>query len=72
MHDDLPQPVDGTDLASQREQVGIPKDTLAKRIGISRPTLDRWELPGPTSAIRAARYQRAIRAWTDEQLAKLA
>lgn len=68
MQDSFPSPVPGADLRAVRVRVGVGVRALAEAIGIKRQALHRWERAESLDAIRAARYQRALRALTDKEL----
>lgn len=70
MPDDKPQPVPGKDLLAQREEAGISQLELAKRMGISRDTIRRWEAKPQVASLPAGRYQRALTAILNEALAR--
>ena len=57
---DLPKPVNGSDLANARIAVGVTQQALADALGIHRTRLYSWERATPLDGIRAARYQAAL------------
>lgn len=57
---DLPSPVTGADLVSLRKSLGVRQADIARKLGIGRVSLHRWEQAESVDAIRAARYRRAV------------
>lgn len=58
--DDLPEPVNGPDLADKRKRLGVTQQALADALGVHRTRLNAWERALPLDAIRAARYRKAL------------
>lgn len=57
---DIPSPATGADLASLRKSLGVRQADIARKLGIGRVSLHRWEQAESVDAIRAARYRRAV------------
>ena len=57
---DTPSPTTGTDLVNLRKSLGVRQADIARKIGIGRVSLHRWEQAESVDAIRAARYRRAV------------
>lgn len=51
----------GMDLKVERIRAGINQADLAARIGVTRPTLSRWESMARVPAPKAERYLTAVR-----------
>ena len=65
MQDTFPKPVAGPELADLRRTLGVAQVDLARVLGVHRVTLHGWERAAEVSPIRAAKYQRGLRALVD-------
>lgn len=57
---DVPQTTTGAALVDLRKSFGVRQADIAKKLGIGRVSLHRWEQAESVDAIRAARYRRAV------------
>lgn len=68
-NDDLPEPVPGPDLRAMRKRVGVQARALALEVGVHFTVLHRWERTQELDAIRAHRYQAALRRLAEKAVA---
>lgn len=68
-NDDLPDAQPGRQLAAMRKRVGVKQQDLAAELGIHRTRLNAWESAEPLDALRAIRYQQALRRLAERAVA---
>lgn len=68
-NDDLPEPIPGPELAAMRKRVGVRARDLAVEVGVHFTTFHRWERSEQLDAIRAHRYQKALRSLAERAVA---